>query len=116
MVQILQEAIPLDYLPETNISINDQTHLTGLVRGAKKKFKSRIGKWIRMDELVNVMWSTRRVNVARGILALCAADSNSFRTSNGGPPWRVHRHGDMANMDFCVAWPQQEHRRAHWRF
>ena len=41
MVQILQEAIPLDHLPETRIPKNDQTHLTGLVRGAKKKFKSR---------------------------------------------------------------------------
>ena len=111
MRQILQEAIPLDHLPESKMSKNDRRISEALlVRGAKKKFKSRVGKSIRIDELLDVMWFTRSVNVGtRGILALCAYDSKGrfiLWTPHSGPPWRVYRHGDMADMDFCVAWPQ----------
>ena len=86
MVQILQEAIPREHLPLHGIQMSDQTHLTGLVRGAKKHFKTRVGKWIQIAELTDVMWSARKVNIGtRSLLSLCASD-NTGRFILAGHP------------------------------
>ena len=61
MIHILQEAIPREHLPPHNLQKSDQTHLTGLVRGAKARFKTRIGRWIQISEVIDVMWKSRRI-------------------------------------------------------
>ena len=83
-------------------------HLTGLVRGAKKKFKNRIGKWIRIDELLDVMWSTRSVNVGtRGILALCAYDSKGRFILSGHPT--ADPRGEFIDTGIWPIWISASH-------
>ena len=61
MVTILPKMIPRDNLPVPRLSDKVLHHMTGLVRGAKHKLKSRIGKWVRIQELIDVLWKTFRV-------------------------------------------------------
>ena len=86
MVHILQEAIPRDHLPPHSLRKNDQTHLTGLVRGAKSPFKTRVGKWVQIAEVIDVMWKTRHINMGtRTLLSICADDSKGRFILSGHP-------------------------------
>ena len=64
MVTILPETIPCDNLPEPRLSDKVLRRMTGLVRGAKQQLESRVSNWARIQELIDVLWKTRRVNVA----------------------------------------------------
>eukprot|EP00439_Symbiodinium_sp_Y106_P008373 s5218_g1.t1 len=64
MVTILPETIPCDNLPEPRLSDEVLRRMTGLVRGAKQQLESRVSNWARIQELIDVLWKTRRVNVA----------------------------------------------------
>ena len=86
MVHILQEAIPRDHLPPHSLRHSDQTHLTGLVRGAKSPFKTRIGKWVQISEVIDVMWKTRHINMGtRTLLSICASDNKGRFILSGHP-------------------------------
>ena len=86
MIHILQEAIPREHLPPHNLQRSDQTHLTGLVRGAKSRFKTRIGRWIQISEVIDVMWKTRHINMGtRTLLSVCADDSKGRFILAGHP-------------------------------
>eukprot|EP00439_Symbiodinium_sp_Y106_P036043 s1199_g4.t1 len=76
MITVLPEMIPRDDLPPPRLSDKVLHHMTGLVRGAKQKFKSRIGKWVKISELIDVLWKSRQVNCGdRHILSIFAYDS-----------------------------------------
>ena len=99
-----------DHLPEPKMSRNDQTsHRPCPGRQEEVQEPHRKVDSDRRTARCDVVhpkcerWHPRNP----GTLCLRLEGSvHSFRTSHSGPPWRVHRHGDMADMDFCVAWPQ----------
>eukprot|EP00439_Symbiodinium_sp_Y106_P006973 s4624_g1.t1 len=100
MITVLPEVIPLDHLPRLCLSEKVLHHMTGLVRGAKQKFKSRIGKWIKISELIDVLWRSRQVTVGtRHILAVVAYDSKGR--------FNIAGHSDDPRRDFIETdvWP-----------
>ena len=77
MQTILPSSIPKDDLPEPRLSDNVLHHTTGLIRGSKQQMQSRVGKWVPIQELIDVLSKTRRVNIGtRGIIGLVAYDNN----------------------------------------
>ena len=109
MITVLPEMIPRDDLPPPRLSDKVLHHMTGLVRGAKQKFKSRIGKWVKISELIDVLWKSRQVNCGdRHILSIFAYDSKGRFNVAGHPndPRRdYHRNRCMALLDLRFARP-----------
>ena len=95
-------------MPPHGIQISDQTHLTGLVRGAKKHFKTRVSRWIQVAELIDVMWSSRRVNIGtRSLLSLCASDDKGRFILAGHPS--ADPRGEFIDTGIWPTWISASH-------